>query len=347
MKLKLRKTTAAVLFNINKPLKILSIDLPENLKKNQVLIKNLYSGICGTQIAEYKGLKNNQKYLPHLMGHESVGVVIQKHSSVSKLNIGDKVITHWMNSKGNNSEAPKYYYKKKLINSGLITTFSNYSVISKNKVTKINHKIRNYGAPLFGCSLSTAYGTFLKLRKIKKNKTIAVSGCGPIGLNIIQIAKVSKPKKIIAIDINNKKLNFAKKFAKIDAVNLNKKNSINELIKKEEVDYFFECSGNINMIENSFRCLNSQGILIIIGNSKLSSNIRINPFDFIKGKKIIGSYGGNFNPDRDIDRFYKVIKKNNINIYKQITKIIKLKEINKAFKDLSKNLSIGKTIIKF
>ena len=89
------------------------------------------------------------------------------------------------------------------------------------------------------------------------------------------------------------------------------------------------------------------GILIIIGNSKLSSNIRINPFDFIKGKKIIGSYGGNFNPDRDIDRFYKVIKKNNINIYKQITKIIKLKEINKAFKDLSKNLSIGKTIIKF
>ena len=60
MKLKIKKTKAAVLFNINKPLKILNINLPETLKKNQVLIKNLYSGICGTQIAEYKGFKNNK-----------------------------------------------------------------------------------------------------------------------------------------------------------------------------------------------------------------------------------------------------------------------------------------------
>ena len=162
MKLKLKKTRAAVLFDINKPLKVIDVELPETLKKNQVLIKNLYSGICGTQIAEYKGLKNNKKYLPHMMGHESVGIVVQKHNSVTKLNVGDKVITHWMNAKGNGSDVPKYFYKKKLINSGLITTFSNYSIISKNKVTKINIKVKNSAAPLFGCSLSTAYGTFLK-----------------------------------------------------------------------------------------------------------------------------------------------------------------------------------------
>lgn len=347
MKLKIKKTKAAVLFNINKPLKILNINLPETLKKNQVLIKNLYSGICGTQIAEYKGFKNNKKYLPHLMGHESVGIIIQKHNSVSKLNVGDKVVTHWMNAKGKKSDPPQYFYKNRLINSGLITTFSNYSVISKNKTTKINNEIKDFGAPLFGCSLSTAYGTFLKLKKIKENKIIAISGCGPIGLNIIQISKVSKPKKIIAIDVNNKKLNFAKKFAKLETINLNKKNSLKKILKKQEIDYFFECSGNINMIENSFRSLNAKGTLIIIGNSKLTSNIRINPFDFIRGKKIIGSYGGNFNPDRDIEKFHKIIKKNKIDIYKQITKIIKLSDINKAFNDLSKNLSLGKIIIKF
>jgi len=347
MKLKIKKTRAAVLFDINKPLKIIDIELPETLKKNQVLIKNLYSGICGTQIAEYKGLKNNKKYLPHMMGHESVGIVEQKHSSVTKFNIGDKVLTHWMNSKGNNSDAPKYFYKRKPINSGLITTFSNYSIISKNKVTKINIKPKNFAVPLFGCSLSTAYGSFLKLKKIKKNKVIAVSGCGPIGLNIIQVSKVSKPKKIIAIDINVKKINFAKKFAKIEAIKANSREFFNKILKKQEVDYFFECSGNLNMIESAFNSLNSKGTLIIIGNSKLSSKIKINPFDFIRGKKIIGSYGGNFNPDKDIKKFYNLIKKNKINIYKQITQIIKLDDINIAFKDLSKNLSLGKTIIKF
>ena len=93
-----------------------------------------------------------------------------------------------------------------------------------------------------------------------------------------------------------------------------------------------------------FNFLNSKGTLIIIGNSNYLLKSKLT--DFIRGKKIIGSYGGNFNPDKDIKKFYNLIK-NKINIYKQITQIIKLDDINIAFKDLSKNLSLGKTIIKF
>ena len=352
MKIKINYTQAAVLFNIKKPLRILKLKLPNHLEKNQVLIKNLYSGICGTQLAEFNGLKKNKKFLPHLMGHESLGVVVQKNKNVRKVKVGDKVVTHWMNSKGKNSVNPKYFYNKKSINSGLITTFSRHSVISQNKLTKIPKiNIDNKTLPLFGCSLSTAYGSFLNLKKIKKNKIIAISGMGPIGINILQISKISKPKKIIVIDINKSKLNFSKKFGDIETLKFSNRSdflkNINKLSQKKGIDYFFECSGNIRMIEMAFDTIKTKGTLFIIGNSKIGNKIKVDPFDFIKGKNIIGSFGGNFNPDKDIKKFYEIIKRNRINIKKQITNIIKLDQINKVFNLMNNSKTLGKTLIKF
>jgi Zn-dependent alcohol dehydrogenase len=353
MILKKRKILAAVLTNTNKPLKILTINLPKKLLKNQVLVKNIYSGVCGTQFLEFKGKKGQDKYIPHLMGHESVGIVEQKHKSVTKVKLGDKVLLHWIKSKGIDSENPKYIKNNKIINSGLVSTFSNYSIVSENRLTSINNiKLKNEVLPLLGCSLSTAYASVINFSKITKNSYVVISGGGALGLNLFQIVQTYKPKKIIIIDINKEKINFLKKFGSFSGLIYSSKKILLKKIlnitkNNSGIDYFFECSGDPVYAETGFKVLNNKGRLILIGNPDLNSTARFNIFDFIKGKKIIGSYGGDFNPDTDIHKFYKIIKKNNINLNRQIQNVIRLDEINLIFKKMSKGLLLGKTLIKF
>ena len=109
---------AAYLNKINSPLKISNKIKYSDLRSGQVLTKISYSGVCKSQIFEISGGRDNKKYVPHLLGHEATGVVVNKHKSVKKVKIGDRVILTWLKCKGKQSENPKYMDGKKIINSG-------------------------------------------------------------------------------------------------------------------------------------------------------------------------------------------------------------------------------------
>jgi Zn-dependent alcohol dehydrogenase len=209
---------AAVLFKQKTPLEIISIS-SNNLKRGQIFIKLFYSGICGSQLGEIMGVKGDDKYLPHLLGHEGVGEVIRTGDGVKKVKKGDIVLMHWMNSEGIESANPSYKYKKLKINAGNLTTFNEFAVVSENKVTKINKNSNYKKKLLLGCTASTAIGSLCKLTTLKKNDAIAVSGCGSIGMMILMICKELKIKNLLAIDISKEKLNFIKKRLKINTVN--------------------------------------------------------------------------------------------------------------------------------
>ena len=104
---------AAILHKQNSNLNIGKIRTQESLLKGQVLVKINYSGICGSQIGEIKGVKGKDNYLPHLLGHEGSGTVIKKHSSVKKVKLGDFVILHWKKSQGIQSVNPEYFFGNK------------------------------------------------------------------------------------------------------------------------------------------------------------------------------------------------------------------------------------------
>ena len=101
-------TEAAILVELQKPLVIDKVTIPENLKIGQVLVEIYVSGICGSQIGEINGVKGEDKFLPHLMGHEGCGRVLDVGPGVTKLNKGDKVVLHWKKGIGINSEVPSY-----------------------------------------------------------------------------------------------------------------------------------------------------------------------------------------------------------------------------------------------
>src|ERR1700752_1174004 len=113
---------AAILTELRKPLVIAEVDLPQRLEPGQVLVKVHYSGICGSQLGEIDGAKGEDKFLPHLLGHEGSGIVIEAGPAVRQVKAGDTVVLHWRKGLGMESETPSYAWNGKKVNAGWVTT---------------------------------------------------------------------------------------------------------------------------------------------------------------------------------------------------------------------------------
>ncbi len=172
---------AAILEKIGAPLTVDDIDLPTEMKRGQVLVRVLCTGICGSQLQEIDGIKGSPDHLPHLLGHEGCGIVLAAGEGVATVKEGDKCIMHWR--KGAGIEAEPAVYGK--IKAGPITTFSEYAVVSENRVTVIPQDIPNDLAALLGCALSTAISIVENEAKPKIGDIISVIGCGGLGLSLI------------------------------------------------------------------------------------------------------------------------------------------------------------------
>lgn len=157
------KIKAAVLKKINHDLEIKTVFHDGIISANQVLVKLFYTGVCGSQLGEIKGVKGKDKYLPHLLGHEATGKVVKISSKNNFLKKNDNVILHWQKNLGKNSKTPVYFdNQNKKVNAGWVTTFNNYAIVSINRVTKLPKNISLKQGVLFGCALTTAYGAIFK-----------------------------------------------------------------------------------------------------------------------------------------------------------------------------------------
>ena len=139
--MKVKNTKAAILVEQNKDLTVDNITLPGSLDFGQVLVEVHFSGICGSQIGEITGVKGKDPYLPHLLGHEGSGVVLETGPNVNAVSEGDKVVMHWRPGKGIQSTPPKYHWNGREVNAGYVTTFNQYAVVSENRLTSINDDV--------------------------------------------------------------------------------------------------------------------------------------------------------------------------------------------------------------
>ena len=332
------KFKAAILIECKKPLAIEEITL-NSLKKGQVLLKILKSGICRSQIFEINGDRGEDKWLPHLLGHEAIGEVIDIGESVKKVGIGDKVIASWISSEGISAEPAKYSLGGVVINGGQITTFSEFSVCSENKLIKIsNDSIRLIG-PTLGCAIPTGYGITLNEKRLKKARFVGVLGLGGIGISAIVGSKNNSTSKVIGIDINNDRLKDAKNLGAdflINPKDTDLEKGINSITNGEMLDLLIECSGSIVGLNSSLKLINNNGLVKFATHPKHGDLLSIDPFELIKGKKIEGSWGGGISPDKDLKRIVTEIQENHIFIEMMNQDEYKLEEINTALGDMSK-----------
>ena len=339
----------AVLNKTNKPLLIKNLKIPK-LKNNQLLVKIKYSYICGTQMNEISGSKGVDKYLPHTLGHEASGYIVSLGPNVKKFKVGEKVILSWIKKKELGSVNPFYFDEKnKKINSGLVSTFSNFTVVSKDRVYKIPANLPMDIAALFGCALPTGFGIVLNyLKKISKNDYVGIYGVGGVGIMSLIALKSLGIKNIYAIDKNKRNLNIAKKFGcKFTSTLENfEKKILSKFINKKDIKYNFEMSGNKMMMEAAIKNLSDSGNMIFAGNTKKGDFIRLNPYDLIFGKKIFGFSGNDVSLEKNFKNYIKIIKKINFKQISNIFSIYKFKNINEAILDFKKG-TVLRPLIKF
>ena len=337
---------SAILVESKKLLVVTEIDLPSKLEFGQVLVKVCYSGICGAQINEIDAVKGPDKFLPHLLGHEGSGIVEKIGEGVTTVKLGDHVVLHWRKSKGIESVTPQYLWNGKKVNSGWVTTFSEKTIVSENRLTVIPKNFDMRIAPLFGCSVITAFGVVNNDAKIKIGQSVLIFGVGGLGLNVAQAASMVSAYPIVGIDLYDHKIVMGKKFGLTHGItgNLdNIKNEIYNIVGDKGADVAIETTGNSKVIEKAYELTASDGKTILVGvpNDKIS--IHSLPLHF---KKILtGSHGGDSIPDIDIPRYIRLINQKKMTLENLITHEFKLTDINKAI-DLFRSGKAGRIIIK-
>ncbi|MBT5400193.1 zinc-binding dehydrogenase [bacterium] len=329
---------AAILKKLNKPLEIEDIEWSA-LEYGQVLVKLSYSGVCHSQLMEAQGKRGDDKFLPHLLGHEATGVVLRVGQNVSKVKEGDRVVLGWIQGKGINAEPAKYInHEGCVVNSGRVTTFSEYSVVSENRLIKLPHEIPMDVGVLFGCAIPTGSGIIINEIQPEDGTTIAIFGLGGIGLSALMATNIYKFYKVIAIDIEDSKLELAKEFGATNVINSSNGNvleKIYELTGGKGVDYAVEASGLTAIIELAFKSVrNNGGLCVFASHPENGEEIKLNPFDLICGKQIKGSWGGGCDPDVDLPIFFKLYMDGLLPLEKLVDKIYPLEDINNALFDL-------------
>lgn len=334
---------AAVLYQLNKPLRVEEIKW-STLKRGQVLVKLAYSGVCHSQLMEARGKRGEDRFLPHLLGHEATGIVQEVGPEVSKVTIGDKVILGWIKGEGINAESATYSNDHgDTINSGGVTTFNEFSVVSENRLVKMPNGVPFDVGVLFGCAIPTGAGIVTNEIKPKDGSTIAVYGLGGIGLSALMATKLYNCSKIIAIDVEESKLKLAKEFGATDTINSKAEDVLEKILDLTDgkgLDYAVEASGLASVIELAFKSVkNGGGQCVFASHPKAGDLIKLDPFDLICGKQIKGSWGGACNPDIDLPKFFNLYLEGKLPLEMLLDKRYKLDEINQALNDLENRMA--------
>ena len=341
---------AAVLEKLYEPLVVAEVGLTP-LTAGQVLVKNIVTGICGAQLQEIEGNKGNGKFVPHLLGHEACGIVEEVGEGVLKVKKGDKVVLHWRKGDGIESDFPHYIYKGKEISSGKVTTFSEYSIVSENRVTPVPHDTPNELAALLGCALSTALGVVDVAAKIRHGERVIIIGAGGIGLNLIRYAVQAGAYPVVAVDVVDKK-ELALGVGAHFFIN-RKETSLIENLEKiagiTSADVIIPTIGDKETIEESVPLLSGAGRYIMVGQPKLGGSIELtNAAHFFEGegKVFMATQSGGFNPTIDIPRYLQMAKSGALTTDGIITHRIKLDQINEGI-ELVKSGKAGRILIEF
>jgi Zn-dependent alcohol dehydrogenase len=343
-----KKMRAAILVEQKKPLVIDDVDLPQALDYGQVLVKVHSSGICGSQLGEIEGAKGEDKFLPHLLGHEASGTVLETGSGVKHVKPSEKVVLHWRKGLGIESETPHFMWKGRKVNAGWVTTFNEYAIVSENRVTTIPADSDLEVAALLGCAVITGFGVIENNAKVRAKESVVVFGAGGIGLNMVQAAVLASAHPIIAVDLYDNRLELAKQMGATHTINSRTEDvrqAIPAIAGIAGVDVFIDNTGRPAVIEMGYQITKPQGRVILVGVPRKGENINIHSLPLHFGKVLSGSHGGEAIPQTDIPRFLQLYRSERIKLRELITEHYKLDQINDAIADIRSGKVSGRALI--
>ena len=366
------KTRAAVAWEAGKPLEVMEIDL-EGPREGEVLIRNVATGVCHTDAFTLSG-EDPEGIFPSILGHEGGAVVEEIGPGVSSVSVGDQVIPLYTpecgkckfctSGKTNLCQAIRATQGQGLMPDGTsrfssggkqvfhymgTSTFSEYTVLPEIAVAKISPKAPLEKVCLLGCGITTGIGAVLNTAKVEKGSVVAIFGLGGVGLGAIQGAVMARAERIVAIDVNPDKEEFARSLGATDFVNPKDHDaSIQEVVVELTdggVDYSFECVGNVELMRSALECCHKGwGESVIIGVAGAGQEINTRPFQLVTGRVWRGSAFGGVKGRSQLPGYVDQYLSGELKVDEFITYTMPLEEINNAFDLMHDGKSIRSVI---
>lgn len=339
---------AAILVEQRKPLVIDEVAMPQALDVGQVLVKVHYSGICGSQLGEIDGAKGEDKFLPHLLGHEASATVMETGPGVKHVRAGDTVVLHWRKGLGIEGAPPTYQWRGQKLNAGWIATFNEYAIVAENRMTAIPADSSLEIAALFGCAVTTGFGVIENNAQVRIGESVVVFGAGGVGLNIVQAANLVGAYPVIAVDLYDNRLALAKELGATHLINAKTQNARDEIEKItgiNKLDHFIDNTGQPHIIEMGYQITKPQGKVTLVGVPRKGNDINIYSLPLHFGKRISGSHGGEVVPNEDIPRYHNLFTSGRIKLAELLTEKLPLEKINEAIENMRSGKTSGRCLI--
>ena len=361
---------AAVLYEVNQPLQVVEIDL-EAPKKGEVLVKMGAAGVCASDYHVIHG--TGTLPLPCALGHEGAGTVESVGDGVSGLQPGDRCILSFVSNCGHCRSCregfPQLCDTNRLTGSrqfdgtfrmkdregrdvhqmSKISVFSEQSVVPAQACFPIPREIPMEVAALIGCCVSTGVGAVINAPNIKAGATVAVFGVGGVGLNVVQGARLVNAARVIAVDLFDHKLEFAKHFGATDLVNASKVDPVEAIrdLTGGGVDYAFDAFGGAVTISQAVDALRKTGTAVLVGLAPAGDRAPIDMVDLVRNQKtLVGSYYGSGSPHETFARMVDFYQRGLLDVSGLIQRRYSLAQINEGFDALA-NHENGRGVINF
>ena len=364
---------AAVCVGLNEPLEIQDLEL-DSPHAGEIRVRMGASGVCHSDLSIQNGTLMGA--LPMVLGHEGAGVIEELGDGVTGLEVGDHIVVSWVPQCG------KCFFCLKgqgflceagqtaMMTGGLLDgttrfsrggqpitqmacsgTFSEQAVIPAIGAVKIPNDVPLEIGALIGCGVLTGVGAALNTANIKRGDSIAVIGCGGVGLNVIQGAKIAGADEIIAVDMLANKLDMAKQFGATTLVNAGDGDPVSQvmdLTDQRGVDVAFEVIGLKQTIEQTITMTRRGGEAILVGVPRMEVMLELPAFFgvVLMSKAIKGCWYGSSNVQKDVPRLLEYYKSGELKLDELISRRIGVGEVNEAFKAMEAG-EVARSVIEY
>jgi Zn-dependent alcohol dehydrogenase len=332
---------------------------------HEVVVKQYASGVCHSQLHQI----HRPRTSPVILGHESTGVVVAKGREVTHVKEGDDVMVTWVPRDGEHAARRPGGIDLQLEDGSVAKTASSFTwadvtIADEQYVVRTPGSHKKDVTAIIGCAVMTGAGAVYYTAGVKKGESVAIFGVGGVGLSAIAAAKVVEADPVIAVDLDDEKLAFAKKFGATHGVNastVNPVEAVRELTRKAVAggaetygaDYAIDCIGvRVTMEQilpaarNGVLGLQTGGTAVLVGVPTTEATLDARDL-LINEKKYIGSIGGSCRPDRDFAMFLRWYAEGDLDLDALVTRRFKIDEINAAVHALEQGQIAGRAILEF
>jgi len=363
------KFQAAVFHKVHEPLSIETFEM-DKPRAREIVVRTVATGVCHSDLHVIDGLGRYPTDRPFVLGHEGAGVVEAVGSDVTAVKVGDHVVACLSGFCGQcpqclsghpnvctggivtrkETDTPRISQ-----NGGLVRTFAGIGsyaemmLLHENSVVKIDTDIAFDRAALVGCGVLTGVGAALRSSGMQAGQTVAVFGCGGVGLSIVQGARIGGARQIIAVDQFESKLEMAKGVGATHTVNASKEDAVKAvraLTRSLGVDHAFEAVGVAKLCQQAIECLAVRGTATIVGVLPPDAKIEF-PWLAIRPEcKVQTSRMGSNQFRTDIPNYLEFYRQGRLDLDSMISRRGRLQDINEAFRAMKAG-EVARTVLMF